>query len=127
MICDACQYGNEVKSSFKANNKVFIDQTLQLLHIDLFGPIRVSNLDGKRYVFVIIDDYTRSTWVLFIAHKNETLEAFLKSYKRTQNKKKGYLISKIRSDHGWEFDKFSFKNLYDENGFKYVLSTLKTP
>jgi hypothetical protein len=91
VICDACQYGNEVKSSFKANNKVFIDQTLQLLHIDLFGPIRVSNLDGKRYVFVIIDDYTRSTWVLFIAHKNETLEAFLKSYKRTQKKKKRLL------------------------------------
>jgi hypothetical protein len=61
VICEACQYGNEVKSSFKANNKVFIDQALQLLHIDLFGPIRVSNLDGKRYVFVIIDDYTRST------------------------------------------------------------------
>jgi hypothetical protein len=37
------------------------------------------------------------------------------------------LISKIRSDHGWEFDKFYFKNLYDENSFKYVLSTFKTP
>jgi len=61
VICDACQYENEVKSSFKTNNKVSIDRALQLLHIDLVGPMRVSNLGGKRYAFVIIDYYTRST------------------------------------------------------------------
>jgi hypothetical protein len=61
VICDACQYGNEVKSSFKTNNKISIDRALQLFHIDLVGPMCVSNLDGKRYAFVIVDDYTRST------------------------------------------------------------------
>jgi hypothetical protein len=45
----------------------------------------------KKYAFVIVDDYTKFTWVLFYAHKDEALKAFSKFYKRVQNKK-GYLI-----------------------------------
>jgi hypothetical protein len=91
VICDVCQYEKQVKSSFKANNQVSTNQALQLLHMDLFGPMHISSLGGKKYAFVIVYDYTKFTWVLFHAHKDEALKAFSKFYKRVQNEK-GYLI-----------------------------------
>ena len=44
--------------------------------MDIFGPIRVVNLSGMLYVFVLIDDYSRFTWVCFLAHKNYAFKTF---------------------------------------------------
>ena len=71
--------------------------------MDLFGPIRTASLSGKLYAFVIVDDYSRYTWVLFLAHKNEAHEAFAKLCRRVQNEK-GYVINNVRSDRDKEFD-----------------------
>nr|GFB96562.1 hypothetical protein [Tanacetum cinerariifolium] len=49
-------------------------QRLHLLHMDLCGPMQVASINGKRYVLVIIDDYSRYTWVHFLRTKDETLE-----------------------------------------------------
>jgi len=80
-----------------------------LLHIDLFGPSRTLNLSGKKYGLVIIDDYTRLTWVYFLAHKDESFENFKVFYKTVRNEK-GFCISTIRSDHGKEFKNIHFEN-----------------
>ena len=56
-ICDACQFGNQVKSSFKSKKYISTSRPLQLLHLDLFGPLRTTSLGGKHYAFVIIDDF----------------------------------------------------------------------
>ncbi|OAY43379.2 hypothetical protein MANES_08G063666v8 [Manihot esculenta] len=98
-VCDACQMGKQVKSSFKAINKVISSRTLQLLHMDLFGPTRVASLGGMHYGFVIVDDYSRYTWVVFLAHKDDCFDAFKSFTKKVQNEK-GFQISSIRSDHG---------------------------
>nr|GEU66961.1 hypothetical protein [Tanacetum cinerariifolium] len=50
-------------------------QRLHLLHMDLCGLMRVASINGKRYVLVIVDDYSRYTWVYFLRTKDETLEA----------------------------------------------------
>ena len=50
--------------------------------MDLFGPIRTASLSGKLYAFVIVDDYSCYTWLLFLAHKNETHKAFVKHCRR---------------------------------------------
>jgi hypothetical protein len=47
-----------------------------------------SSLGGKKFAFIIVDDYTMFTCILFLAHKNKALQAFLKIYKIVQNKKK---------------------------------------
>ena len=60
-ICDACQLGKQHKTSFKSINKVSTNRALDLLHMDLFGPIDVPSLRGSRYAFVVVDDYTRYT------------------------------------------------------------------
>jgi hypothetical protein len=50
--------------------------------MNLFGPIHVSSLSGKRYTFVIADDYNWFTWVLFLTHKDEVIEGFLRFCRR---------------------------------------------
>ena len=64
-VCDACVKGKHKKSFFKLKNCVFTSRPLQLLHIDLFGPTRTTSLGGKSYGFVIVDNFSRYTWVLF--------------------------------------------------------------
>jgi hypothetical protein len=86
-ICNACQLGKQTKSSFKKKKVISTSRPLELLHMDLFGPIRTASLSGKLYAFVIIDDYSRYTWVLFLAHKNEAHKAFVKHCRRIQNEK----------------------------------------
>ena len=75
-ICDACQLGKQHKTSFKSINKVSTNRALDLLHMDLFGPIDIPSLRGFRYAFVVVGDYTMYTWVMFLAHKNETFDKF---------------------------------------------------
>ena len=60
-ICDACQFGKQGRNSFKLKNLVSTSKPLELLHVDLFGPMDVVSMYGKFYGFVIIDDYSRFT------------------------------------------------------------------
>ena len=74
--CDACQKGKQSKSSFKLKNVVSTSRPLELIHMDLFGPTRVASLGGMHYAYVLVDDYSRYTWVCFLAHKNDAFKAF---------------------------------------------------
>lgn len=56
--CDACQFRKQTWSSFKATDNVRTSKSLQLLHMDLFAPIKMASIGGKRYAFVIFDDYS---------------------------------------------------------------------
>src|SRR4030067_427266 len=87
------------KSSCKTIEQISTKRPLELLHIDLFGPIQTASLSGKRYGFVIVDDFSRFTWVLFLKHKDEYFEAFQNFCKAVRNEKGSNIIS-LRSDHG---------------------------
>ncbi|KAL5545088.1 hypothetical protein UlMin_008872 [Ulmus minor] len=125
-ICDACQFGKQIKSSFKSKKMISSKRPLELLHLDLFGPMRTASLGGKFYVFVIVDDFSRFTWVLFLTHKNEALQSFSNLCKRIQNEK-GVSIISIRSDHGKEFENKEFEKFCLENGFDHNFSAPRTP
>ena len=75
-FCDACQQGKMHKSSFKSKNVISTNRPLELIHIDLFGPSRVASLNGSRYAFVLVDDFSRFTWVIFLKHKNDAFNEF---------------------------------------------------
>ena len=60
-VCDPCAKGKHVRSSFKPKNVVTTSKPLELIHMDLCGPMRIQSRSGKRYVFVIVDDYSRFT------------------------------------------------------------------
>jgi len=60
-VCDACVRGKQVRNSFKLKNYAGTIRPLELLHVDLCGPIRITSRGGKRYVLVVVDDYSRFT------------------------------------------------------------------
>jgi len=62
-----------VKTSFKSNNHISTKKPLELVDINLFGPTRASSICGNKYVFMIVDDFTRYTCVLFLKSKDETI------------------------------------------------------
>src|SRR4051812_27017108 len=101
-LCDACQMGKQTRISFKSKNIVSTTRPLELLHMDLFGPSRIKSLGGNYYGFVIVDDFSRYCWTIFLAIKSDTFSAFGKFAKLFQNKLNTNIVS-IRSDHGGEF------------------------
>ena len=99
---------------------------LELLHVDLMGPTRIESLGGKWYIMVIVDDFSRYTWVEILREKLEACEKMENLCKRLQNEK-GVQIVKIRSDHGKEFKNAKFESFCEKNGIKKEFSTPKTP
>ncbi|CAL9078937.1 unnamed protein product [Musa textilis] len=125
-VCDACQLRKQIKTNFKSKNQISSTRPLQLIHLDLFGPIDITSLGGSKYVFVIVDDYSRYTWTYLLAHKSDCFKCFSKFCKLTQNKK-GFMISSIRSDHGGEFQNHDFQNFCEINGYNHNFSTPRNP
>ncbi|GKC36927.1 ribonuclease H-like domain-containing protein [Tanacetum coccineum] len=79
--CVACQKGKQHKASCKAKSVSSISHSLQLLHMDLFGPTSVRSLNHKTYCLVITDDFSRFSWVFFLRTKDET-SGILKNFIR---------------------------------------------
>ena len=74
--CEFYLRGKQTKSSFHSKNVVSTIRSLELLHLDLVGPTRIANLGGRKYGLVIVDDFSRFTWIIFLIHKDEACEAF---------------------------------------------------
>jgi len=124
-VCDACARGKQVRK-FKLKNCVSTTYPLELLHVDLCGPMRITSRGGKRYVLVIVDNYSYFTWTLFLGSKDETFEKFLMFLKRTE-KRVGHSLVSLRSDHGKEFEYLSFIEYSNEPSVYYNFSAPRTP
>ncbi|GJU62105.1 retrovirus-related pol polyprotein from transposon TNT 1-94 [Tanacetum coccineum] len=101
-LCSACQLGKSKKHTHKPKTENTNLEVLNTLHMDLCGPMRVQTINGKKYILVIVDDYSRFTWVKFLRSKDETPEVVIKFLKQIQvglNK----TIRYIRTDNGTEF------------------------
>nr|GEU49024.1 hypothetical protein [Tanacetum cinerariifolium] len=81
----ACQLGKSKKHTHKPKAENTNLEVLHTLHIDLCGPMRVQTINGKKYILVIVDDYSRFTWVKFLRSKDETPEFVIKFLKQIQN------------------------------------------
>ena len=94
--------------------------------MDICGPISPQIVGGKRYFFLIVDDYLRCMWVALLKEKSEALEQF-KRFKSMAEAEKEVKIKCIRSDRGGEFTSDEFKNLCDKSGIKKQLTAPYTP
>ncbi|GJS44613.1 retrovirus-related pol polyprotein from transposon TNT 1-94 [Tanacetum coccineum] len=73
-LCSACQLGKSKKHSHQPKTENTNLEVLNTLHMDLRGPMQVQTINGKKYILVIVDDYSRFTWVKFLRSKDETPE-----------------------------------------------------
>ncbi|KAI3758641.1 hypothetical protein L6452_06209 [Arctium lappa] len=83
-LCATCEKGKMKRAPHKPKPEPSTSSPLELLHLDLCGPMRTQSLGGKKYVLVIVDDYTRYTWVKFLRSKDETPDVLITFLKTTQ-------------------------------------------
>jgi len=88
--------------------------------------MRITSKGGKGHVLVMVDDYSRFTWTLFLASKDESFDKFLVFLKKTE-KRVGHSLVCLRSDHGKEFENSSFINYWSEYGVDHNFSAPRTP
>ena len=85
-----------------------------LLHMDLFGLTQYTSIGGKKYGFVIVDDYTRYIWVFFLVDKNDVFATF-KSFVKGIHNEFETTIKRVRSDNGSEFKNTRIDELYKQD------------
>ncbi|WJX24545.1 hypothetical protein P8452_13640 [Trifolium repens] len=125
-LCGPCHIGKISKTSFKPKNIVSTSRPLKLLHIDLFGPVSTASINGKKYGLVIVDDYSRWTWVKFLRVKDDAYDAFTIFCTQVQSEK-SLKILKVRSDHGGEFENEPFATFCEDHGIVNEFSAPRTP
>ena len=101
-LCQGCLVAKQARQPFPAVANYRAEKPLELLHADLCGPITPSTLAGNNYFMLIVDDYSRYTWVFFLHDKTETFGIFKNFSKRAQNEF-DFKLKKIRSDNDSEF------------------------
>nr|GEW82965.1 ribonuclease H-like domain-containing protein [Tanacetum cinerariifolium] len=83
-LCSACAMGKSKKKSHKPKSEDTNQVKLYLLHMDLCGPMRVESINGKKYILIIADDYSRFIWVKFLRSKDEAPNFIIKFLKMIQ-------------------------------------------
>ncbi|GJQ98881.1 retrovirus-related pol polyprotein from transposon TNT 1-94 [Tanacetum coccineum] len=118
--------GKAKRKSFHTKTTPSSKRRLQLLHMDLCGPMRVENIKGKKYVLVIVDDYSRYTWTHFLRSKDETprvLIDFLTLVQRGLHAQ----VTTVRTDKGTEFLNKTLHAYFGKEGIRHEMSTAQTP
>ncbi|GJS18546.1 putative ribonuclease H-like domain-containing protein [Tanacetum coccineum] len=124
--CVACKKGKQHKASCKAKLERTIRKPLELLHMDLFGPVSVESINKKKYCLVVTDDFSRFSWVFFLATKDETNEILYKFITGLENQL-NHKVKIIRSDHGTEFKNHAMNEFCAKKGIKREFSVARTP
>nr|GEV86635.1 hypothetical protein [Tanacetum cinerariifolium] len=101
-LCLSYEQGKRKRASHPPKPVLNLRQRLHLLHMDLCGPMRIASINEKWYVLVIVDDYSRYTWVHFLRSKDEAPEVIIKFLKRITVLLQSPVII-IRTDKGTEF------------------------
>ena len=105
-VCSACVAGKQLKKRHPIKSIIITSRPLELLHLDLFGPSHYDTLGGRKYGLVIIDDYSRYSWVFLLKTKDETYKEFIIFAKRAQRMYEAE-IKAIRTDNGTEFKNYT--------------------
>ncbi|GJT71145.1 retrovirus-related pol polyprotein from transposon TNT 1-94 [Tanacetum coccineum] len=122
-LYSACAMGKSKKQSHKPKSEDIDQEKLYLLHMNLCGPMRVASVNGKKYILVIVDDYSRFTWVKFLASKDEAPDFIIKFLKMIQVRLNA-AVRNIRTDNGTEFVNHTLRDYYEQLLYIYGLKQL---
>nr|GEU92951.1 retrovirus-related Pol polyprotein from transposon TNT 1-94 [Tanacetum cinerariifolium] len=124
-LCSACAMGKSKKKSHKPKSKDTNQEKLYLLHMDLYGPMRVESVNRKNYILIIIDDYSRFTWVKCLRSKDEALDFIIKFLKMIQVRLK-VPVCRIRTYNGTEFLNQTLREYYEQVGISHETSVARS-
>jgi hypothetical protein len=107
-IYGSCQLGKQTLAAHKKTSGIQTSRNLELLHMDHMGRTRITSLGGRRYILVIVDDFSRYTWAIPLRKKSDAFDAAQHLFKKIQVEQ-NCQIMRIRSDHGREFENSKFE------------------
>ncbi|GKB09974.1 retrovirus-related pol polyprotein from transposon TNT 1-94 [Tanacetum coccineum] len=125
-LCSAYEQGKIHRKHHKSKTDFALNKPLYLLHMDLCGLMRVKSINEKRYVLVVVDDYSRYTWVFFLHSKDEASEVIISFIKQTQVNLQ-LQLQRVRTDNGTEFKNKTLAKFFDEVGISQQFSAARTP
>ncbi|GJX60765.1 retrovirus-related pol polyprotein from transposon TNT 1-94 [Tanacetum coccineum] len=118
--------GKSKKKPHKPKSEDTNQEKLYLLHMDLCRPMCVASVNGKKYIFVIVDDYSRFTWVKCLMSKDEALDFIIKFLKMIQVRLK-VPVRRIRTDNGTEFVNQTLREYYEKVDISHETSVARSP
>ncbi|GJU80865.1 putative RNA-directed DNA polymerase [Tanacetum coccineum] len=125
LICDTCQRAKQTREPFPLSDHVSTELG-ELVHLDLWGPYKVTSREGFKFFLTIMDDFSRVVWVYLLKSKTEVFYNIMVFYNliKTQFKKN---IKVFRSDNGTEFVNQQFSGFCESNGIIHQTSCSYTP
>ncbi|GJR86693.1 retrovirus-related pol polyprotein from transposon TNT 1-94 [Tanacetum coccineum] len=125
-LCSACTMGKRKKKPHKPKSKDTNQEKLYLLHMDLCRPMCVASVNGKKYILVIVDDYSRFTWVKCLRSKDKAPDFIIKFLKMIQVRLK-VPDTRIKTDNGTEFVNQTLHEYYEKVGISHETSVARSP
>nr|GEX66427.1 retrovirus-related Pol polyprotein from transposon TNT 1-94 [Tanacetum cinerariifolium] len=125
-LCSFCELGKAKRKSFQTKITPSFKSQLQLLHMDLCGPMRVASINVKRYVLVIVDDYSIYTWTHFLRFKEETPEVLI-DFLRLVQRGLHAQVRIVLTDKGTEFLNQTLHAYFTTEGILHQTSVARTP
>nr|GEU28904.1 retrovirus-related Pol polyprotein from transposon TNT 1-94 [Tanacetum cinerariifolium] len=125
-FCSFCELGKAKRKSFQTKITPSSKRWLQLLHMDLCGPMRVASINGKIYVLVIVNDYSRYTWTHFLRSKDETPEVLI-DFLRLVQRGLHAQVRIVRTDKGTDFSNKTLHAYFVAEGILHQTSVARTP
>ena len=124
--CEACILGKQHRLPFNSRNSRRTRFPLELVHMDLVGPMQVTSIGGSTYFMTFIDDFSHRTWVYFLKSKSKAFDKFLE-FKAQAERECGHYIKVLRSNRGGEYTSNSFVNFCRKYGIEKELTMSYTP
>nr|GEY79669.1 hypothetical protein [Tanacetum cinerariifolium] len=125
-LCSSCELGKAKRKSFQTKTTPSSKRQLQLLHMNLCGPMRVESINGNKYVLVIVDDYSRYTWTHFLRSKDETPEVLIDFLRLVQRGLHAH-VRTVRTDKGTKFLNKTLHAYFASEGIQHQTSVARTP
>ncbi|GJY36910.1 retrovirus-related pol polyprotein from transposon TNT 1-94 [Tanacetum coccineum] len=124
--CTACEKGKHHRASFKTKQNFSIRKCLHLIHMNLFGPVSLMSINHEKYTLVIVDEYSRYTWVHFLRKKSQAPKMIMSFIRMVENQN-DVKVKQIRIDNGTEFRNHELESFCDEKGISQNFSSPYTP
>jgi hypothetical protein len=125
-VCGPCQLGKHTWAAHKKTSGILTSRNLELPHMDLMASIRNASLGGRKYILVVVDDYSWFTWAILLWEKSDAFDAAQQLFKKIQIEQ-NCPIMRIRSDHGREFENVRFEEFCHSYGIHQDFSSPITP
>ncbi|KAI3816802.1 hypothetical protein L1987_16507 [Smallanthus sonchifolius] len=126
VICPGCQFGKATQLPFPQKSKHKSEECLELVHSDVFGPVKQPSIQGLRYMVTFIDDFSHYVWVYFLKEKSQVFEKF-REFEVDAEILTGKTVRGLRSDNGGEYLATDFSNYLKQKRIRRQLTCSNTP